>query len=147
MVYAHHFNSMFQVSNSIHDRCFAFFLEETMIKCDMGYTTFLCQSAHLIVCKVTRNIAKHLTIGVTADNWLCTYVQSIIETLLTAVTQVDHYAITIHLFDDFSTELAHSTMRITATSRVTNIIVTVMTQSDIDYATLCKVLHILQLML
>ena len=83
----------------------------------------------------------------TANYRLGTDVKSVIKALLTPMTQVDHDTISIHLSYDFLTKLTNSSMRITASCRVTNIVISVVTKRDVNHTSLCEVLDVLDLML
>ena len=61
------------------------------------------------------------------------------------MAQVDHNAQTVHLAYDLFTETAHTAVGVTASGRVTKIVVTIMAERHIDNAALGKMLQVLQL--
>ena len=90
-------------------------------------------------------VTKRATATVATHYRLLADFQSIIETLLRCVAQVDHDSQTVHFADYLLSELAHAVVRITTLCRVADVIIAVMTERHIDDAALGKVLQVLQL--
>ena len=142
MVDAHNLDGVFQMSHSIEDSSLALLLEEAMEKGDMGDAVLCGKGTHLVVGEVSGNVAQCLGIAVAAHYRHTADVQCVVETLLTAVAQVDHYATAVHLLDDLLTELAHSVVCVTATGGVADVVVAVVAESDVDDTTLSEMLHV-----
>ena len=113
-----------------------------MIDGGLCHTALRSQSPHLIVCQIARMIAESTTATVTAHNGLRADVKGIIEALLARMTHIHHDAQTVHLTDDLFTKLADAFVGIAASGRVTDIIVAIVTECDIDHTPLCEMLQI-----
>ena len=92
--------------------------------------------------KVARMVAQGAYRTMTAHNRCLRQFESIIEALLVGMTQVHHQSQTVHLGDDLSAKGADTTMCLTASCRVADIIIAIMTQGDIDHAALLEMADI-----
>ena len=127
MIDPHHVDGVVEMFYSINYRCLARIAEETMIECYLHHPVFLGQCSHLVIGKVTRHITQTATATMAAYYRLATYRQCIIKTALCAVRQIDSHAETVHLSYHLSPKLTHTTMCLAATSRVTYLVITIMT--------------------
>ena len=148
MVNTHHTNGMLQVSDGIeHGGLATLLAQETMIECDVGHTTLLCQGPQLVVGEIARMIAERTAVGMATDDRLGADVKGVPETLLRSVAEVHHDAAAVHLTDGLLSKIAHAVMRLAPTCRVAKIVIAIMTERDIGHATLGKMLHVGQIVL
>ena len=74
-------------------------------------------------------------------------VEGIIETLLASMAHINKDAQAVHLSDDLSSEVTDASMRLSALrGRVADVVVAIVTEGDIDNATIGKVLDIRDIM-
>ena len=128
--------------DGIDDSGFTFLSKETLIERSMGHTSSLCQGSKLIVCQITGVVAKTPAVAMTA-NYRCTgNLQRIIEALLPGMGEVNHQTAAVHLLNDLFAKLADTIVGVAAAGRVADIVVTIMTERDIDDTPLSEMLHI-----
>ena len=136
---------MFKMLDGIDDCCLTLFLQESRIEGRLSHASLGSKSTHLIVSEVTRMVTQSTTATMTAYDRHTAYLQCIIEALLCSMAHIHHDSQTIHLTNHLFTKTAHTSMSVTSSCRITDIIVTIMAESDIYHTTLNKVLKVLQL--
>ena len=83
-----------------------------------------------------------------ANDRLCRNVERIIERLLAGVTHVHHHSQAVHLSYHLCAERRYTAVSVErATCRVAYLVVAIVTQSNVDDATVGKVLHVMQVVL
>ena len=147
MVDAHHIDGMFQMSDSVHDVSLSLLRQESVIERGMSYATLGSKRTHLVISQVARHIAKQLATAMATHDRLTADFQCIVETLLTSMTQIYHDAETVHLMDYLFAKAAHAIVGVAATGAVADVVVAVVTERDLDDASLGKVLHLGDVML
>ena len=138
---------MLQMCHSIVDVGLALQLEKTIIKSYVRYTSFGSESTQLVVCEITRMVAKRTAVGVAANDWRVADVQRIVEALLGSMAEVNHYAVGIHFPYHFLSKRRYTVMGIASSCRVTDIVVAVVTKRYIDHTPLCEMLDVGQMSL
>ena len=133
------------MSDGVKDGSLPLFLKESVEESDVRHAALCGKRSHLIIGEVSWNIAQGLGVAVAANYRLAAYVQGIVEALLATMAQVDHYAVTVHLLDDFLAELANPVVGITSPCGFADVVIPVMAQRYVDYTTLCEVLHVAQI--
>ena len=63
------------------------------------------------------------------------------------MAQVNHYSQTVHFLDYLFSKCAHTIMCVVSTGRIADVIIAIMTESDIYYSSVGKMLHVLDVMI
>ena len=147
MVYAHDGDGVLQVVDGIEDSGLAILSQETSVEGYLHYASGLSQAAHLVIGEVAWMVAQTATVGVRAYYRGTACLKSVVETLLTGVTEVNHYAEAVHLAYHLLTVGRHAVVEAGTLGRVAYKVVAVMTQRHICYATLGEVPQVVDVIL
>jgi hypothetical protein len=114
----------------------------------MSHAASLCQSTKLVISEIAWHITQRATIAMAAHYRRATYFKSVVETLLSSMAQIHHYATVVHALNNLCAKLANAIISIIRTARaVAYLIVAVMAKSDVSDTSLSEMIHIIKIIL
>ena len=118
------------------------FCQEIIIQTNMNTTTTFCQFHNQFITHISRMITQNLCRSMRCYNWLITKFYCLFNSRICCMRHIYHHTQTIHLTNHLTTKIRQSAVRSFASSRITQIIISIMTECNITHSHIIKFLYI-----